>query len=113
MNKKEYGVCVVAHTARVFMELIRKVPRKQDAYQWRKSTHSLREQSERDSLLARRMVAEGNQVEMLAIVHGFEPECEDGKLLAEAWKAYDQRNTIRHTSCGDFSHLHANPLICK
>lgn len=103
----------MSHTARVFMELIRKVPRKQDAYQWRPSTHSLREQAERDSLLARRMVAEGNQVELLAMHHGFEPECSDGKLLAESWKAYDQRKSIRHTSHGDFCDIHVNPLICK
>lgn len=106
MNKKEYGEAVVAHTASVFMELIREASRQQSGYQFRPSTRSLREQAERDSVLARRMVAEGNQLELMAMWHGFEPECSDGKLLAEAWKAYDQRNTIRHTSRGDFCHLH-------
>lgn len=79
----------------------------------RPSTRSRREQAERDNLLARRMEAEGNESDLLYMVYGCEPKSEDGKLLAEAWKAYDQRNTIRHTSQGDFSHLHANPLICK
>lgn len=110
MKKNEYGACVAAHTAQVFINLVRK---EQGGYHHRRSTRSLREQTERDELLARRMVAEGNQVELLAILHGFEPECEDGKLLVEAWKAYDQRNTIRHTARGDFSHLHANPVIIK
>lgn len=110
MNKKEYGVCVVAHTARVFVELIRK---ERAGYVNRPSTRSRREQIERDHLLARRMVAEGNRADLMYMLYGMEPESEDGKLLAEAWKAYDQRNTIRHTSQGDFSHLHANPLICK
>lgn len=113
MNKKEYGVSVVAHTAQVFLELFREASRQQSGYQFRPSTHSLREQAERDSVLARRMVAEGNELELMAILHGYEPESSDGKLLTEAWKAYDQRNTIRHTSRGDFCHLHVNPLICK
>lgn len=92
----------MSHTARVFMELIRKVPRKQDAYQWRPSSHSLREQHDRNNLLVRRMVAEGNAADLRCL----EPESEDGKLLNEAWKAYDQRKSIRHTSLGDFCHLH-------
>lgn len=72
------------------------------AYSNRPSTHSRREQHERNNLLVRRMVAEGNAADLRCL----DPKSEDGKLLAEAWKAYDQRNTIRHTSHGDFCHLH-------
>ena len=82
-------------------------------YQHRPSTRSLREQAERDNLLMKRMVAEGNELDLLTIPYGGEPVSNDGKLLVAARMAYHQRRTICHTSRGDFSHLHANRVIIK
>lgn len=82
---------------------------KKNEYKWRPSTLSRREQIKRNMLLVRRMRAEGNEADLRCL----EPESEDGKLLASAEKASDQRNTIRHTSRGDFCQLHTNPLIIK
>lgn len=75
---------------------------KKNEYKWRPSTHSRREQIKRNMLLVRRMIAEGNEADLRRL----EPESEDGKLLDATEKASDQRNTIRHTSRGDFCHLH-------
>lgn len=114
MLKHKYGIGLVedlnSHTAQLFVKMARK---QQAGYVNRKSSHSLREQYERDSLLARRMIAEGHKSELLTIPYGFEPSSDDGKLLVSARKARYQRDTIRHTSRGDFSQLHTNPLIIK
>ncbi|WLW38412.1 hypothetical protein OCLPNDPH_00037 [Escherichia phage Zappy] len=77
------------------------------------SIRSRVEQIERDVFLHRRMRAEGNKYELMSLAFGGRPITDDGKLLVSGWKAIDQRSTIKHTTHGDFSHLHANPLICK
>ena len=77
------------------------------------SSRSRVEQAQRDMFLQRRMVAEGHKSELLRLAYGGRPITDDGKLLVSGWKAIDQRSAIKHTTHGDFSHLHANPLICK
>lgn len=77
------------------------------------SIRSRVEQIERDVVLHRRMRAEGHKSELTCLAYGGRPFTDDGKLLVSGWKAIDQRSTIKHTTHGDFSHLHANPLICK
>lgn len=77
------------------------------------SSRSRVEQAQRDMFLQRRMVAEGHKSELLRLAYGGRPITDDGKLLVSGWKAIDQRSTIKHTTHGDFSHLHANPLIYK
>lgn len=83
------------------------------AYTHRHSSHTARQQKERDSVLQARLRAEGHKSELLRLAYGGLPFTDDGKLLVSGWKAIDQRSTIKHTTHGDFSHLHANPLICK
>lgn len=83
------------------------------AYTNKPSSRSRVEQVQRDVFLQRRMVAEGHKSELLRLAYGGSPITDDGKLLVSGWKAIDQRSTIKHTTHGDFSHLHANPLICK
>lgn len=83
-------------------------------YQHKRSTHTEVEQAKRDTLLQRRMRAEGHKYELMGLYYGFAKDStEDAKLLVSGWRAMDQRSTIKHTTKGDFSHLHANPLICK
>lgn len=82
-------------------------------YKGKTSRHTIREQHERDSVLQRRMVAEGSKAEMMCIVYGGTPNTEDGKLLVAGMKAGFQRELQAHTSAGDFTHLAANPLILK
>lgn len=77
------------------------------------SSRSHMEQAQRDMILHRRMVAEGHKSELTRLAYAGRPITDDGKLLVSGWKAIDQRSTIKHTTHGDFSHLHANPLICK
>ena len=77
------------------------------------SSHSARQQQERDRVLQARLRAEGHKSELLRLTYGGQPITEDGKLLVSGWEAIYQRSTIKHTTHGDFSHLHANPLICK
>lgn len=77
------------------------------------SIRSRVEQIQRDVFLHRRMKAEGHESELMCLAYGGRPFTDDGKLLVSGWKAIDQRSTIKHTTHGDFSHLHANPLICK
>lgn len=82
-------------------------------YQHKRSTRSEMEQSKRDAFLQRRMRAEGNKAELMGLRYGGRPRTDDAKLLVSGWRAMDQRADIKHTTQGDFSHLHANPLICK
>lgn len=82
-------------------------------YSHKRSTRSEMEQAKRDAFLQRRMRAEGNNAELRCLAYGARPRTDDGKLLVSGWRAIDQRQTIRHTTNGDFSHLHANPLIFK
>ena len=116
MNKHEKAATTEgtnSHTARTKYEGMPLVSKQQAGYHQRPSTRSLREQDERDELLVRRMIAEGHKADLLASVYGAEPKSVDGKLLAESWKARHQRDSIRHTSGGDFCHLHANRMIIK
>lgn len=83
------------------------------AYTYRYSSHTARQQQERDRVLQARLRAEGHKSELMRLAYGGRPITDDGKLLVSGWKALDQRSTIKHTTHGDFSHLHANPLICK
>lgn len=83
------------------------------AYVHRHSSHSARQQQERDRVLQARLRAEGSKSELMCLAYGGRPVTDDGKLLVSGWRAIDQRSTIKHTARGDFSHLHANPLICK
>lgn len=77
------------------------------------SSRSRVEQVQRDMFLYRRMTAEGHNSELMCLAYGGQPITDDGKLLVSGWKVIGQRSTIKHTTHGDFSHLHANPLICK
>lgn len=77
------------------------------------SSRSRMEQTQRDTFLQRRMRAEGHKYELICLAYGGRPITDDGKLLVSGRKAIDQRSTIKHTTHGDFSHLHANPLIFK
>lgn len=83
------------------------------AYTHRHSSLTERQQQERDRVLQARLRAEGRKSELLRLAYGGRPITDDGKLLVSGWKAIDQRSTIKHTTHGDFSHLHASPLICK
>ena len=82
-------------------------------YTHKPSSRSHMEQAQRDMFLQRRMKAEGHKSELMCLAYGGRPITDDGKLLVSGWKAIDQRSTIKHTTHGDFNHLHANPLICK
>ncbi|QQM14966.1 hypothetical protein [Cronobacter phage vB_CtuP_B1] len=82
-------------------------------YTYRYSSHTARQQQERDRVLQARLHAEGHKAELMCLAYGGRPITDDGKLLVSGWKAIDQRSDIKHTTQGDFSHLHANPLICK
>lgn len=83
------------------------------AYVHRHSSHSARQQQERDRVLQARLRAEGHKSELMCLAYGGRPITDDGKLLVSGWTAIDQRSTIKHTTHGGFSHLHAIPLICK
>ena len=82
-------------------------------YTHKSSSRSRMEQVQRDMFLQRRMIAEGHKSELMRLAYGGRPITDDGKLLVSGWRAIDQRSDIKHTSKGDFSHLHAKPLICK
>ena len=83
------------------------------SYKHKTSSHTIRQQQERDRVLQARLRAEGHKAELMCLAYGGRPRTDDGKLLVSGWKAIDQRSTIKHTTHGDFSHLHANQLICK
>lgn len=86
---------------------------RKSAYVHRRSSHTVRQQQERERVLAARLHAEGHKSELMWLVYGGRPITDDGKLLVSGWTARDQRSAIKHTTHGDFSHLHANPLIFK
>lgn len=83
------------------------------SYKHKTSSHTIRQQQERDRVLQARLRAEGRKSELMCLAYGGRPRTDDGKLLVSGWRAIDQRSDIKHTTRGDFSHLHANPLICK
>lgn len=86
---------------------------RKSAYVHRRSSHTVRQQQEQERVLEARLRAEGHESELMWLVYGGRPITDDGKLLVSGWTARDQRSTIKHTTHGDFSHLHANPLIFK
>lgn len=82
-------------------------------YTHKTSSHTIRKQQERDRVLQARLRAEGHKAELMCLAYGGIPGTDDSKLLVSGWRAIDQRSGIKHTTKGDFSHLHDNPLICK
>lgn len=108
MNKS-YGINLV-HSMDEEMNMLSLLA---TGYRHGTSSHSARQQRERDMFLQRRMLVEGHKSELMCLAIGGRPITDDGKLLVSGWKAIDQRSTIKHTTHGDFSHLRANPLICK
>lgn len=79
-----------------------------------RKSRSGREQAERDMVLTKRMLAEGHKADTMLYVYGStNMKSEDGKLLLAGRRADIQRASLKHTTRGDFSHLHAKPLICK
>ena len=108
MNKS-YGINLV-HSMDADMQMLSLLA---TGYRHGTSSHSARQQQERDRVLRARLRAEGHKSELMCLVYGGRPTTEDGKLLVSGWKAIDQRSTIKHTTNGCFSHLHASPLILK
>ena len=108
MNKS-YGINLV-HSMDADMKMLSLLA---TGYRHGTSSHSARQQQERDRVLLARLLAEGHKSEPMRLAYGGQPITDDGKLLVSGWKAIDQRSTIKHTTRGDFSKLHANPLICK
>ena len=86
---------------------------KKTSYKGKTSSHTTRERNERDRVLHRRMLAEGNKAELMCLLYGGIPDSEDGKLLAAGMWSDIQRESQSHTTQGDFSHLAGNPLIFK
>lgn len=108
MNKS-YGINLV-HSMDADMQMLSLLA---TGYRHGASSHSARQQQERDRVLQARLRAEGHKSELMRLAYGGRPITDDGKLLASGWMAIEQRSTIKHTTHGDFSHLRANPLICK
>lgn len=108
MNKS-YGINLV-HSMDADLNLLSTLV---TGYRHGTSSHSARKQQERDRVLQARLRAEGHKSELMCLAYGGRPITDDGKLLVSGWKAIDQRSTIKHTTHGDFSHLHATTLICK
>lgn len=79
-----------------------------------RQSRSRREQAERDMVLTKRMLVEGHKADTMLYAYGStNMKSEDGKLLLAGRRANIQRASLKHTTHGDFSHLHAKPLICK
>lgn len=108
MNKS-YGINLV-HSMDAEMNMLSLLA---TGYRHGTSSHSARQQQERDRVLQARLQAEGHKSELMCLAYGGRPITDDGKLLVSGWTAIDQRSTIKHTTHGDFSNLHANPLIYK
>lgn len=108
MNKS-YGINLV-HALDADLNLLSALA---TGYRHGTSSHTTRQQQERDRVLQARLRAEGHKSELMCLAYGGRPRTDDAKLLVSGWRAIEQRSTIRHTTRGDFSHLHANPLICK
>lgn len=106
---KSYGINLV-HALDADLNLLSALA---TGYHHGTSSHSTRQQQERDRVLQARLRAEGHKSELMCLAYGGRPTTDDGKLLVSGWKAIDQRSAIKHTTHGDFSHLHANPLIFK
>lgn len=108
MNKS-YGINLV-HSMDSDMQMLSLLA---TGYRHGTSSHTIRQQLARDRVLRARLLAEGHKSELMRLAYAGRPITDDGKLLVSGWKAIDQRSTIKHTTHGDFSHLPANPLICK
>lgn len=106
---KSYGINLV-HSMDAEMNMLSLLA---TGYRHGTSSHSARQQQERDRVLQARLLVEGHKSELMRLAYGGQPITEDGKLLVSGWKAIGQRSTIKHTTKGDFSHLHTNPLIFK
>lgn len=104
---KSYGINLV-HALDADLNLLSALA---TGYRHGASSHTIRQQQERDRVLQARLRAEGRKSELMCLAYGGRPITDDGKLLVSGWRAIDQRSTIKHTTNGDFSHLHANPLI--
>lgn len=90
------GTCAgIEHFARIGGRIPRKLSREEQY------------QRERDRVLQARMVAEGDEVDLMLMAYGATPLTDDGKLLAAGQRANLQRNSIKHTTKGDFTHLHS------
>lgn len=70
-------------------------------------TRGEREQRRRDSVLERRMRAEGNKADLVTMPYSGKARTEDGKLLESSRKAANQKSRIKYTTKGDFTHLHS------
>lgn len=108
MNKS-YGINLV-HALDADLNLLSALA---TGYRHGTSSHTERQQQERARVIRARLLAEGHKSELMRLAYAGRPTTDDGKLLVSGWKAIDQRSTIKHTTHGDFSHLHANPLIFK
>lgn len=108
MNKS-YGINLV-HSMDADMQRLSLLA---TGYRHGTSSHSARQQQERDRVLQAILLAEGHKSELMCLAYGGRPITDAGKLLVAGWKAIYQRSTIKHTTRGDFSHLRANPLIRK
>lgn len=106
---KSYGINMI-HALDADLNLLSELA---TGYRHKTSSHTIRQQQERDRVLQARLRAEGHKAELMCLAYGGRPSTDDGKLLVSGWRAIDQRLDIKHTTRGDFSHLHANPLICK
>ncbi|ECQ4522508.1 hypothetical protein F0D05_14695 [Salmonella enterica] len=106
---KSYGINLV-HALDADINLLSALA---TGYRHGTSSHTASQQQERDCVLQARLRAEGHEAELMCLAYGGRPITDDGKLLVSGWKAIGQRSTIKHTTNGDFSHLHANTLICK
>lgn len=73
-----------------------------------RSSREERYQNDRERVLVARMRAEGNKEELYGYMCGsLRPKSEDGKLLLAGLKAGIQKSRIKHTTKGDFTHLHS------
>lgn len=108
MNKS-YGINLV-HALAAELNLISELA---TGYRHGTSSHTVRQQQERDRVLQARLRAEGHKAELMCLAYGGRPQTDDAKLLVAGWRAIDQRSDIKHTTKGDFSHLAGKPLIFK
>lgn len=74
---------------------------------YRKLSREEQAKNERIAVLTRRMLAEGHKRDVMVMPYGGKPISEDGKLLQATRKATIQKSRIKHTTKGDFTHLHS------
>lgn len=72
------------------------------------TTRTERELNARDTLLMKRMHAEGNRTDFITALYGSNDlRSPDGRLLMSSLKAIKQLRSLKHTTKGDFCHLHS------